>query len=190
MKKGKRFDLETPEGIRDLSKRVHASYRAITKDFNVENAEDIAADVMARYVEGKSQHQLVDHTVLDLVRSQKGSRRGSTEKYYHSKKSIVGATPVGNDLWKYDKRSVEPEALKNLEFESTKEILEALPDKKMRMIAKLSFIWGLQMKEISDLFEVTETRVSQIIKSIKEKIALKLKQKEKQYESYLNSQRS
>lgn len=69
-----RMDLSTSEGIEAIAKRIRNAYTKLTG--GARDADDCVQEILCRMLEGKHQHQLINHAVIDYLRMQSG-RKGS-----------------------------------------------------------------------------------------------------------------
>lgn len=120
----------------------------------VEDAEEIACEVVCKFLSGQGLHQTVEQAVLDIIHkdygeigSEKNEFRKAERKYYLPLDEV------------FDHANNQEERLQ------WKQRIEGLKSTD-RAIMILRYLWGLQLKEIGHCFGVGESRVNQIIKKI------------------------
>jgi len=127
----------------------------------VNDAEDIAQEVLLKFCEGRGQHQTIDQAVGDLIRGKYRVLGFSRNEHRRQRLRMV---PVE------DARGVAaPEAI-GRDFENIIGSLQGLE----RVMVKLRYEWGFTAREIADCFGVTESRISQRLKGIQKGLSLEM----------------
>lgn len=117
--------------------------------------EDIYHDYVVHILEGRGQHQTLDQFFIDHSRKKKWCQRDTVK------------TPLPkfvshdqHDFLKGKSKTEDPFKL---------EPLEALKGSE-RALAFLYFKYGMNQKELGELYQVSESRISQVLKDIKRRL--------------------
>lgn len=136
--------------------RDRAIFSARKRGFT-EQAEDLAQDVLLKFISGSGTGQTVDQAVIDAVRGSLGDSRSHSSELRRN----FHLYPIGmDDLAASEVPRRHPQD--RLGFES---IIQGL-NSTDRAVVCLRFIWGLDGKEIGHCFGVTESRISQRLQRI------------------------
>lgn len=132
--------------------------------------EEILNEIIVRRLEGKGQHQTIEQSVIDIIRKYNGRTRidGSNPRGDFEK-----ASEYIDDRVQYSRC----DGINKDDRESVNRLSKHL-GRDERMILKLHKDWGLNEIEIGDLFGVSESRISQRIKGIQERLHEKIKREE------------
>jgi hypothetical protein len=153
------------ETARILRKRAVASARGYGF---AEFAEDIAQEVLLYFSEGRGERQTIDQAVIDAVRRMFG-RPGTPG--FSRKQSLERAQSIFDEDGKI---TVAPRSSGSGDHGLDFERITGLLSGDDRMMIILSFRYGLINTEIADLFEVTESRISQRLSDIFSKLRQRL----------------
>lgn len=130
-----------------------------------DEAQDFAQWLMLQYLEGKSQHQTLDQSLIDYLRKQHGgSRNPGSRAKYAARLRTVSLSPVGTreteTQWidnhiERERGGVEESQRNDFDF---REVLKG----------KLALVWeyysaGIDTKRIGSLLGVSESRISQLL---------------------------
>lgn len=180
----------TTEGKRDLSK---LDFRKIKKrivylctyDFPFLNPEDTFQEVIKRFVEGKSQHSTLQQIVIDIARTISG-RKGSP-KYDRRKNLFVNPLEyrVGGAADKPYDQEFAFESQENFEY-----MLSGIKIERYREITRKFFTEKITLKELGEEYNLTESRIQQIITKSKYEIKSFLEREERLYSFRLNNYKS
>ena len=138
-----------------IRNRAYRQARAF--GLNREGAEDIAQEVVARFIE-RGTGQTVRHAVIDLLREQSEGRAVKTSKKprrgTHASLSRVHEQIA--DETTHTRGAMTPERMSEL---------DAMPlHKDARAALVLMLEWGFTGREVARVLGVTESRVSQILR--------------------------
>lgn len=175
-----RVDIETPRGLEKLSKRIRTSYSRITKSTG--GADDCVQEVLCRMFEGKHQHSTIDQCVIDYLRTDTG-RKGAPG--YTSRLNLINADTIGprsddeSDGLDYGRVGFDPGASEGIEgFDWVRCVTRGL-SRDEKIIVSLKANWGFREIEIANLFGVSESRISQRVKRIQERISARIEAQER-----------
>jgi len=127
-----------------------------------EQSEDLAHDSIVRWLEGKGQHQTVEQSIIDSFRGTRRKRDAASPQYRRVEardddtmddlENIPGA-PIDRDTDSDFERIIQP------------------LEQNDRIVMVLLYVWGLKLNEIGHCFGISESRVSQRIRGIQERIS-------------------
>jgi len=131
--------------------------------------EDISQEVLLRMLEGKNRHSTIDQIVIDALRERAG-RKGAPS--YERRKNL------------YNSHGQEPGQLETLigSYDGTNSDdridinrIAGFLNGDDRAILLLSCQWGMNEIEIGNLFGVSESRISQRLARISERLSARVK---------------
>lgn len=126
--------------------RARAKRGAESQGFR-DDAEDLAQDTILHYLEGKGQHQKVDHALVDCIRQRFGQER---EKNYDKKTRLRNA---GSGVSGPEVKGLQvPQHHHDFDLDR---LTAKLPER-LRAVVFLHFKWGLTLPEIAEAFGITE----------------------------------
>lgn len=128
-------------------------------------AEDFAGWIVARWLEGKSLRQDLEHSYVDYMRETRGDSRRPPTTIQTVRMPHAWWGTVTTDSETQNRKHHPP----SKEFERLVNARIPLTDKDSRInraIFVLYFMWELTLKEIGFLFGVSEGRISQRIREI------------------------
>lgn len=133
-----------------------------------EHAEDLAQEMLLKFLENKETRQTVDQAVIDAIREEFGNPNTAG---YELRRARDNAIPVDELIDSLTLRgSIGETPTSALDFERYLEMFEDME----RATICLVFKWGFSLKEVGHCFGVTESRVSQILKDILGRIRKKI----------------
>lgn len=149
-----RVDISTTEGIEQLSKRIRASYFAITKGGG--ESDDCVQEVLCRMLEGKHKHSTVDQCVIDYLRFESG-RKGTAS--YTGRINLKYASPIGPRV---DEPKTEVDYGGELD---TRELIAFIEEGGRGILGEVlrMNIQEKTLKEIGERFGFSESRASQLL---------------------------
>lgn len=151
-------------------------FSATRKGFS-EFSEDLAHDSLIKWLEGRGKHQTVDQATVDAIRGAFG-RPGSPN--YQLKRNVT--RPSGSLDAVANKSSGEVLGYHDYDLERIIETLNSSD----RAIAVLIYVWGFKELEVGHCFGVTESRISQRLKGIQEKLSREMaREKQREVENLL-----
>jgi RNA polymerase sigma factor (sigma-70 family) len=151
--------------------RLFKRAKFIAKQKNMGDfSEDLAQDVLKKYLEGKGQKQALDFAIVDSIRDFLGDSR---TKNFEEKKAINNMTALHDKKGKliYDMTSEEIVG----EGADFNKIISFL-DNSDRAMVVLFYEWGLSLEEIGRCFGVSESRISQKLKEVQERLKKRVKE--------------
>lgn len=143
------------------SAKIHACRRGYA-----EFAEDFSQWLAVKYLEGSKQHQIIKHSFYDFVRELKGRQAHGSDKKraMDAMKRAVGVEDkTFRELIAY--KSYEDWLIDNVNNEPDLSNKISNLNKREMEILKL-FLDGVFLQDIGKIFDVTESRISQILKVI------------------------
>lgn len=171
MSKINRLDFNKNDDIAKLKKRIEYSFYRITKTNS--GADDCSQEIISRMLDGKHQHSSIDQAVIDFIRSNinhKGFRRRIEGQ--------VGPVSDSFESGGYDRYiksdsggDIESRIFDNRNRESLRDIINTTSSKR-REVLNMYFLDEKNMSEIGNELFMSESRVSQYIKSFKEKLLI------------------
>lgn len=180
-----RLDFTKKEDVEKLQARIRRVFNRLSGGLG--DADECAQEILLGMLEGRHQHQTVDQAVIDYLRSQFG-RKG--EPSYIGRQNLARA------------HHVEPGELDRLlPVDSRRGVDDGVDFKRMlrglesidKACFKLFYGWGLSEVEISDLFDVSASRISQRIERVSKRVRQRVAQeksraREGKMESLLRAQ--
>ncbi len=145
---------------------------------NPEHAEDIAQDVALKILEHPESRQPLKFAVIDAIRSRFGRTRLPDGSYRPSQQSLEvsldaevneGSRVLRHELIGDTKTYSEPERY------DPPSPISAQDDRRAIMLK--AYRAGLNLKAVANAFDVTESRVSQILSEAPERLADRLERK-------------
>lgn len=154
----------------DIEERIKiASYKYGLRG---EDLQDATQEILCRLHEGKHKHSTVDQMLIDYLRSQSG-RKGSLG--YDTRKALVRAERFGIDN-ESDRGLIDRDQFGGVECGIDFGIYYRLVNGEInKAIFKLFYEWGFNEVEISNIFDVSCSRISQRIKGIQESLRQRIK---------------
>lgn len=131
-----------------------------------QDAEDIAQTVILGYLEGRSTHQMIKHSIIDVLRAQQG-RKGS--RVLSEKKNLRHAMPIKNELLEAPEPDGHIKGFSKIHELDFRKKIEVLAPNEHCMIF-LIVVWGFTQSEVADCFGTSESWVCQKLAVIKEKL--------------------
>ena len=152
-----------------MRKKINELYGRIRKTSqrkirNKQDAEDIFQEVVLSYIKKPDSKQTIDQAIIDASRCY-----GLTERRCGSDALASIRRQKGRSMVEIENRNFSQCPQDDLlNFESSLFSLK----KAERIIIILKYKYGFRGKEISYLFNVTESRIAQILKEVLNKISL------------------
>lgn len=165
-----RFDLTNEVDIGKLRKRIESSFFRITK--RLEGADDCAQEIIARMLDGKHQHATIDQAVIDFLRAHcnlKGFRRrvdGRVEPLTNSYEQGGYDRFVESDSGRDAVDRIDD----NRNRGKLEMMLDTMPERTSEIMRM--HLADKTMSEIASELQVTESRISQIQKRVREKLEI------------------
>lgn len=133
----------------------------------INDAEDLAHNVLVNYMEGKGAHQTVDQATIDQIRKMFGSIRRERPKVDGRRKNKVTPKPifVGEEPLPF----IVSDSVVGTSLPDFNKALNGLTIAE-RAVACLICMYGLKVGEIAFVFGVNQARASQIVGQIVGKI--------------------
>jgi len=160
-----RLDLTNNDDITKLKKRIEYSFYRITKTNS--GADDCSQEIISRTLDGKHQHSTIEQAVIDFIRSNinhKGFRRRSEGQ--------IGPVSDSFESGEYDRiikadsgGDMESRIFDNRNSEKLRDIINTTSAKR-REVLNMYFLDEKSMTEIGNKLFISESRVSQYIKSV------------------------
>lgn len=161
-----RYDLRSSRDLQLLRMRVRSAL--LKQSGNLQDIDDVTQYILTKWLSGVRHNSTIDYLVIDYLRESSG-RKGN--KTYETKRNL--SIPLSLDELK--SVAVDPETC----VVAIADVISTyVSDQRSRIIAKLYYVWGFSLREIGDLFEITESRVCMIIKKIERDIIQSIKHKE------------
>ena len=164
-----RLELTNNDDIAKLKKRIEHSFYRITK--TTVGADDCSQEVISRMLDGKHQHSSIDQAVIDFIRSNinyKGFRRRTEGQV-----APVSDSFESGEYDRYIKSDsggdMESRIFDHRNSEKLRDIINTTSSKR-REVLNMYFLDEKNMSEIGNELFMSESRVSQYIKSFKEKL--------------------
>ena len=132
----------------ELMYRVKCALRKYSYNMEYE-ANDFLHDILLKRLEGNGQHQTIDQSVIDCFRvisGRKGSHKKRARHVRHLRHSV----------------QLVPSYDVTLCYDVTQLLQNLIP--RDREILLLYYIEGLYLKDLSKVYSLSESRISQIIK--------------------------
>lgn len=143
--------MERPERVQCLETLYGIAKRKAARFGLGDASEDFASQYVIRLLEGKSQHQLLNHALIDFIRMEinqvKRLKESAREALYWD----------GTNNYNAEDRAIL--------FDIMKKCSTPLEEKMLYMY----LVEGYTLKEIGELFVVTESRISQRFTAIADK---------------------
>lgn len=128
------------------------------------DTEEILHEVLIRYLEGRNKHQLLEHSVIDVIYKEHGRPRNGINKRF----KLLHPLPYSDDIF----TMFDDDHLKD--YVRIDQYIECLR-REEKIIFNLIVQWGLTSREVAKIFSVDEARISVRIKNICEKLEKNVK---------------
>lgn len=135
-----------------------------TKFGFAQHREDIAQEVLCRFAAGKGRHQTIDQAVIDVIREDFGR---TTLPGFQARSALRNASSI---VEVSDRPSPLPLPDNRVGFDGFIDLLSG----NERTVVVLTYLWGLNEKEIGYCLGVTESRACQIKKGAEARLRKKL----------------
>lgn len=163
------FKNLTNDEYKKIVKRV-AFYKRKYGNLLIDMSEhDLANEVILKYLKNGTTKQTIKQAIIDIIRSKHGRSRGGHDNPRGNFKIQYQQTN-DRDEFNYINRGTETNGRDH--FEDSKNL--RIADK---IVFDLYFIWGFSLLELANLFKKTESRMSQKLKDIVQKLNKKEERK-------------
>lgn len=157
----KDISLNQQKSIEYEKLHKRAKQCAMSKGYG-EIAEDFAQSLIQRYCEGKSQHQTIDQSFIDYLREQYGrTRTNGSHNRYEERRNAVDITTC-RDL-----------AISATELRFNRDYSFLFRGRELEIYQDY-FILEETEDKIGSHYDVTESRICQILSKIKNKLATQI----------------
>lgn len=163
----KRIEVMDEKEYKKLKSRIYFSVR---KYFGESlDPEDAAHQIFLTWLsKRKESKQTIDHAVIDYARRTLGDSR---TKSHNQRRSINMAVSDGLERVESPTR----------QYDANVQWLARILPRVERIVFLLRIKWGFNEAEIADLYNVSESRISQIYKGIQERLSKRVKQEAKKH---------